>query len=61
MGKDHTLFAVVTGTVKFTHDPVKKRSWVHVVDLEQALEEEKRRGRVFDLVDVSSTAAEATA
>lgn len=36
MGKDHTLFALVDGQVKFTYNPVKKRQVVSVLQLQLA-------------------------
>ena len=30
MGRDHTLFALVGGQVKFAKDPLTGRKWVHV-------------------------------
>ncbi|CAM6118767.1 unnamed protein product [Calypogeia fissa] len=30
MGRDHTLFALVAGNVRFEKDPRTKRKWVHV-------------------------------
>ena len=32
IGRDHTLYALVEGWVKFKYDPVRKRQSVHVVD-----------------------------
>lgn len=30
MGRDHTLFALAGGQVKFAKDPLTGRKWVHV-------------------------------
>ena len=54
MGKDHTLFSVVTGKVLFAFDPVRKRSSVSVVDVAQLVDDTKRATRVFDLVDTAA-------
>lgn len=36
MGKDHTLFSLVDGNVKFVHDKQRKRTYIDVQPLQTA-------------------------
>ena len=54
MGRDHTIFSVVTGHVQFAHDTARKRSYVHVVDQAEQAADARRQARVFDLVELGA-------
>ncbi|CAM8925119.1 unnamed protein product [Rhodiola kirilowii] len=49
MGKDHTLFALVEGRVKFETNKLTKRKWIHV---------EPKAGHTLHPIYADSTAAE---
>jgi hypothetical protein len=59
MGKDHTLFSLVTGHVLFAYDAARKRSSVSVVDRAAQAAAADQHARRFTLEPVPPRASAA--